>query len=81
MIETIYIPTYKRANDQITLNGLPKNICEKMVTLVVQKKEYSQYQQYEDRVDRIMLVGDDIGIAKTRELICKDAKNNKFYIQ
>ena len=80
MIETIYIPTYKRANDQITLNGLPKNICEKMVTLVVQKKEYSQYQQYEDRVDRIMLVGDDIGIAKTRELICKDAKNNKFYM-
>ena len=67
MIKTIYIPTYKRANDQVTLNGLPKDICKKMVTLVVQTQELSEHKQYEDRVNRIMEVDNDIGIAKTRE--------------
>ena len=80
MIKTIYIPTYKRANDQVTLNGLPKDICKKMVTLVVQTQELSEHKQYEDRVNRIMEVDDDIGIAKTRELICKDAESQRFYM-
>ena len=54
MIETIYIPTYKRANDQVTLNGLPKDICKEMVVLVVQKQELSEHKQYQNRVNRIM---------------------------
>ena len=80
MIETIYIPTYKRANDQVTLNGLPKDICKEMVVLVVQKQELSEHKQYENRVNRIMEVDNNIGIAKTREEICKDAGSQRFYM-
>ena len=80
MIKTIYIPTYKRANDQVTLNGLPKDISKKMVTLVVQKQELSEHKQYQNRVNRIMEVDNNIGIAKTRELICKDAGSQRFYM-
>ena len=80
MIKTIYIPTYKRVNDQVTLNGLPKDISKKMVTLVVQKQELSEHKQYQNRVNRIMEVDNNIGIAKTRELICKDAGSQRFYM-
>ena len=40
-MERIYIPTLGRMDDQVTLNKLPKTY-QKIVTLVVQKKESKQ---------------------------------------
>ena len=79
MISTIYIPTFKRVNEQVTLTFLPKKY-RNMVTLVVQGQEVSEHKKYESQVNRIMEVGNNIGIAKTRELICKDAGHQRFYM-
>ena len=80
MIKTIYIPTFRRVGEQITLDGLPEEY-KKMVILAVQTQELSEYKKlYEDQVGRIMEVGDNIGIAKTRELICRDAGHQRFYM-
>ena len=80
MIKTIYIPTFRRVEEQITLNGLPEEY-KKMVTLVVQTQELSEHKKlYENQVNRIMEVSDNIGIAKTRELICRDAGKQRFYM-
>ena len=80
MIETIYIPTYKRINDQVALDFLPDKY-RKMVTLVVQTQEIEEHTKlHGDMVGRIMEVGNEIGIAKTRELICRDAGKQKFYM-
>ena len=44
MIKTIYIPTFRRVGEQITLNGLPVEY-KKMVTLVVQTQELSEHKK------------------------------------
>jgi hypothetical protein len=80
MINTIYIPTFKRVNDQVALNFLPDKY-KQMVTLVVQEQEIEEHTElYGHMVARIMEVGNDIGIAKTRELICRDAGKQRFYM-
>lgn len=72
----IYIPTYKRPNDQITFINMPDSIRE-MVIMVVQSQEYTQgfYDQYDCEK---FVVGDNIGIAKTRELIYRHAGEERF---
>ena len=77
-MERIYIPTLGRINDQVTLNRLPKTY-QKIVTLVVQQKESKQMTDlYGDVVENIMVVDDDIGIAKTRDEICRHAGEIRF---
>ena len=74
-METIYIPTFKRADNQITFNGLPDKYKEKTI-LVVQEHEREQYK-YDCEY---FVVGDNIGIAKTRELIYRQAGKKRYAI-
>ena len=69
----IYIPTYKRADSQTTFENLPTEI-QKKVIMVVQQQERDQY----DYDCEYLVVADEIGIAKTRELIYYHAGNNHF---
>ena len=75
MIDKIYIPTFRRVNDQTTFDGLPDEYKEKVV-MVVQEQERDEYKYDVE----YLVVGDNIGIAKTRELICRDAGNKRFYM-
>jgi len=69
----IYIPTYKRVDSQITFENLPSDI-QKNVIMVVQDQERKHYT-YDCEY---LVVGNEIGIAKTRELIYHHAGTNHF---
>ena len=73
MIEKIYIPTFRRVDKQIALNSIPQYYKSKVV-LVVQEQERDDYKYDVD----YLVVGNNIGIAKTRECIYRDAKNIKY---
>ena len=73
MIEKIYIPTFRRVDKQITLDSIPQEYKSKVV-LVVQEQERDEYKYDVD----YLVVDNDIGIAKTRECIYRDAKNIKY---
>jgi len=73
MIEKIYIPTFRRVDKQILLNSIPQEYKNKVV-LVVQEQERDEYKYDVD----YLVVGNDIGIAKTRECIYRDAKDIKY---
>ena len=60
----IYIPTFKRADNQLTFINLPDDI-KKNVIMVVQDQEKDQYK-YDCEY---LVVGNNICIAKTRENI------------
>ena len=68
MIDRIYIPTLGRHDNQITYNSLPTK-WKKIVTMVVQEKEKHLYK-YDCEY---YVIGNDVGIAKTRELIYRYA--------
>lgn len=75
----IYIPTYKRADEQITLNSLPDKY-KKNTILVVQEQEedlYRQRNKHHKGVEYIT-VPEDFGIAKTRERIIRHAGASRF---
>ena len=63
-LDKIYIPTLGRHDNQITYNALPDK-WKKLVIMVVQKKEEHLYE-YDCEY---LVVDNDIGIAKTREII------------
>ena len=73
MIDKIYIPTFRRPNNQMTFDNLPDEYKEKVV-MVVQEQEKDEYKYDVE----YLVVGNDIGIAKTRELICRDAGKQRF---
>jgi len=73
MLDKIYIPTFRRADIQITYDNLPDEYKEKVI-MVVQEQERKDYN-YDVKYFE---VDNDIGIAKTRELICRDAKKTRF---
>ena len=75
MIDKIYIPTFRRVDTQITFDNLPDEYKEK-VTMVVQGQERDEYKYDVE----YLVVDDNIGIAKTRELICRDAGKRRFYM-
>ena len=69
----IYIPTYKRVEDQIAFDSLPDKYKEKTI-LVVQEHERPQH-----KLDvEYLVVGDNIGIAKTRKKIIDHAGKSRF---
>ena len=69
----IYIPTYKRVEDQITFDSLPDKYKEKTI-LVVQEHERPLHKHDVE----YLVVGDNIGIAKTRKKIIDHAGKSRF---
>jgi hypothetical protein len=68
MIQLV-IPTYKRLDNQITLNSIPKKF-RKHITLVVQPQEEERALEIHPQI--FVLSGNDIGIAQTRKEIAKE---------
>ena len=64
-IDTIYIPTFKRHNKQIFFESLPDRLKDKVI-FVIQKQEEHLFPD-----KNTLVVEDNIGIAKTREIIYK----------
>ena len=69
----IYIPTFRRVDNQIAYNNLPDDVKENVI-LVVQEQERELF-----KIDcEYLVVGNNIGISKTRELIYRHAYKNRF---
>tara|TARA_B100000424_G_scaffold193151_1_gene150656 strand:- start:687 stop:1496 length:810 start_codon:yes stop_codon:yes gene_type:complete len=69
----IYIPTFRRVDNQIAYNNLPDDIKENVI-LVVQEQERELF-----KIDcEYLVVGNNIGISKTREHIYRHADKNRF---
>ena len=75
MIDRIYIPTLGRHDNQITYNSLPTK-WKKIVTMVVQEKEKHLYK-YDCEY---YVIGNDVGIAKTREIIYRYAGTQNYIV-
>ena len=74
-LDKIYIPTLGRHDNQITYNALPDK-WKKLVIMVVQKKEEHLYE-YDCEY---LVVDNDIGIAKTRDIIHRHGGISKYFI-
>ena len=78
MIEKIYIPTVRRADNQITYNNLPDNLKERVV-MVVEPKDRHLYNypcEYLEIPEKI--VGTWTQLAETRLFIHKHAGEIKY---
>lgn len=69
----IYIPTFRRINNQITFDNLPDEIKENVI-MVVQEQEKDNHKSDCE----YLIVDNDIGIAKTREIIYHHAGEKRF---
>ena len=74
-MDRIYIPSYGRANKQITWNNLPDKWKEK-TTIVVDESEYNEYSSLYPSV--LSLPKGMKGIAPIREWIVKQATEEKI---
>jgi hypothetical protein len=74
-MDRIYIPTLGRVDKQIFYNFIPDK-WKKMVTLVVQKDERGLYELDCD----YFVTENNIGLAKTEELICRHAGKIRYII-
>ena len=80
MIERIYIPTVRRANNQITFNNLPKELQERVV-MVVEPGERHLYDYPCDYLEiPEKLVGTWTQLAETRLFIHKHAGTIKYCV-
>ena len=80
MIERIYIPTVRRADNQITFNNLPKELQERVI-MVVEPGERHLYNypcQYLEIPEEI--VGSWTQLAQTRKFIHKHAGAVKYCV-
>ena len=73
MINTIYIPTLGRSDNQVTFDNMSPN-AQQITKLVVQPKEQHLYPNY----PILVLPDNDIGITETRRWIYKEAKGLKY---
>ena len=73
MIDKIYIPTFRRVDNQKCYNNLPDKYKKKVI-MVVQEQERDEYNYDVE----YLVVGNDIGIAKTRKHIYDHAGNTRF---
>ena len=73
MIDTIYIPTFRRPNNQKCFDNLPDKYKKKVI-MVVQEQEKDEY----DYDVEYLIVGNDIGIAATREQIYNHASKKRY---
>ena len=69
----IYIPTFRRVESQITFDSLPDKYKEKTI-LVIQEHERPLHKHDVE----YLIVGDNIGIAKTRKEIIYHAGKSRF---
>ena len=74
-MDKIYIPTFRRVESQITFDSLPDKYKEKTI-LVVQEHERPLHKHDVE----YLIVGDNIGIAKTRKKIIDHAGKSRFFI-
>ena len=74
-MDKIYIPTLGRHDNQITFNHLPQK-WKNITVMVIQEKEKHLY----DYDCEYHVVDNDIGIAKTRELIYRLAGKKRYMI-
>ena len=72
-MDKIYIPTFRRVESQITFDSLPDKYKEKTI-LVVQEHERPQHKHDVE----YLIVGDNIGIAKSRKEIIYHAGKSRF---
>ena len=72
-MDKIYIPTFRRVESQITFDSLPDKYKEKTI-LVVQERERPLHKHDVE----YLVVGDNIGIAKTRKKIIDHAGKSRF---
>jgi len=75
-IDKIIIPTLGRLENQITYSNIPDKWKSK-VTFVLQEKE-SNHEWFKDK--NVMVVPNDIGIAKTRYLIADKHRGIKYAV-
>ena len=73
-IDTIYIPTFKRHDKQIFFESLPNRLKDKVI-FVIQKQEEHLFLN-----KNTLVVDNNIGIAKTREIIYKTAGTKRYLI-
>ena len=73
-IDTIYIPTFKRHDKQIFFESLPDRLKDKVI-FVIQKQEEHLFSD-----KTTLVVEDNIGIAKTREVIYKTAGKKRYLV-
>ena len=71
----IYIPTYKRVDNQITIKNIPDELKE-LTYLVVRKEEYKDLIKYHNRI--IILPDDITNIGQTRQYIIDTVGNAKI---
>ena len=81
MIEKIYIPTVNRVNNQITYNGLPDSLKEKVV-FVVQEWERPQYTYNAEYLvlPPSITLKNYLAIAETRKEIYYAGRNQKYAV-
>ena len=73
-MNVIYIPTFKRHDKQIFFDNLPDRLKSKVI-FVVQKQEEHLFKDKNK-----LVVDNDIGIAKTREIIYKTAGDKRYLV-
>jgi len=73
-IDTIYIPTFKRHDKQIFFESLPDRLKDKVI-FVIQKQEEHLFSD-----KNTLVVDNNIGIAKTREIIYKTAGKKRYLV-
>lgn len=71
----IYIPTYKRVNNQTTIKNIPNELKE-LTYLVVRKEEYQELKKYHNRL--IVLPDNVNNIGQTRQYIIEYEGNDKI---
>lgn len=64
----IVIPTYKRADKQVTITQIPEKL-RKLTYLIVRQEEYIQYQKYQGQGFNIIPIADLTGIHDTMQAI------------
>ena len=70
-MDRIYIPTFRRIDNQITFNNLPDKYKEKVI-MVVQEQEKDEYK-YDCEY---LVVGNNIGIANVRKEMLENSQNS-----
>ena len=80
MIERIYIPTVRRADNQITFNNFPKELQERVIMVVEpgERHLYNYSCQYLEIPEEI--VGSWTQLAQTRKFIHKHAGAVKYCV-
>ena len=80
MIEKIYIPTVRRANNQVTYENLPKELQSKVIMVIdpAEKDFYNYDCQYLELPESI--IGTWAQLAKSRHFIYKHAGNIRYVV-